>query len=55
VSKKNIIIAILGGCIVGGLGTAAIIFPEWGALLVASAGIVTTAVGIITGFQIKGA
>jgi hypothetical protein len=54
-TKKNIIIAIAGGAVVGALGAAGIVFPDYGALCVSAAAIVTTVVAMITGFQIKGA
>ena len=53
-SKKNIIIAIAGGAIVGGLGVASMIYPSNAALLVSCSAIVATVVATITGLQIKG-
>ncbi|CAK0748957.1 hypothetical protein CCP3SC15_150010 [Gammaproteobacteria bacterium] len=52
-SKKNIIIAIIGGCIVGGLGVAIMIYPANGALLAGAAALVTAGVAAVTGFNIK--
>jgi len=52
-SKKNIIIAIVGGMIVGGLGTAAVIFTAYSVVLVTAAGLVATVTGIITGITPK--
>lgn len=53
-SKKNIIIAIAGGCVVGGLGVAIMIYPSQGAILAGAAGLVAAIVASITGFNIKG-
>jgi hypothetical protein len=52
-SKKNIIIAIVGGMLVGGIGTAALIFTAYSAILITFAGLVATATGIITGITPK--
>jgi hypothetical protein len=52
-TKRNIIIAIVGGAVVGALGTAAIIFTAYSVVLVTAAGLVATMTGIITGITPK--
>jgi uncharacterized protein involved in exopolysaccharide biosynthesis len=52
-SKKNIIIAIVGGAIVGALGTASIIFTAYSAVLITASGLVATITAIITGITPK--
>jgi len=52
-SKKNIIIAIIGGALVGGLGTAAIIFTAYSAILITASGLIATITAVITGITPK--
>jgi len=51
-SKKNIIIAIAGGCVVGGLATAAVVFPAYAVILVTASGLVATVIAMVTGITI---
>jgi hypothetical protein len=50
-SKKNIIIALVGGGVVGALGTAALIWTSYAAIFVTASGLVATIIAMITGIK----
>ena len=49
----KIVLAILGGALVGGIGVCGIIWPQYVVLTISAQGLITLAVGIITGVQIE--
>jgi len=51
-SRTKIILAILGGAVVGALGVCGIIWPTYAVLCTTGAGLVATGVGILTGITI---
>jgi len=50
--KTKILIAILGGCIVGGLGVVGSIFTSYATALALVSGGIAIAIGLITGIPI---
>lgn len=52
-SKNKIWLAILGGCVVGGLSTAGVIFTDYATVYIGAASVVAAAVALYTGIQVK--
>lgn len=48
----KIILAISGGAVVGGLGVAASIYPQWGAIFAAASALTAMITAAMTGFTI---
>jgi len=51
-NRTKIILAIVGGALVGGLGTCGIIFPQFAILTTSAAALVALAIPIITGYNV---
>jgi len=50
--KTKIVLAILGGAVVGALGVCGIIWSSYAVIFATAAGLVATGVGLLTGITI---
>ena len=50
--KVKIILAIIGGALVGALGVCGIIWPAYAVISTMAAGLIATGVGVLTGITI---